>query len=256
MTSPSNPRILVTRSGADGQRLAQKVERLGCLAIHCPAVILTGPDNPDSVRRAILRQPKPDGVIITSPAGLVEAVSLLGVPWFNRQLLVVPGEATAKRARALGVVQLASPPGAGDSEAMLDLPALSRVAGQHWMILAAEGGRRLLEQVLLERGARVTRHHVYRRLPASMPHSAADVLAAREPLIVLLASAGALDWMQTMVDHDTWAYLSRQRVVAPSRRVATRARRAGCERVVQAGGADDASMLKAVVEVLKKDGFG
>lgn len=255
MISPNKPRVMVTRSVPEGQRLVRAIKGRGCDVIYCPAAVLVGAENTGDLRCAILDRPKPEGVIVTSPSGLVEAVKLLGAPWFNQQPLVVPGEFTAQRAKALGVVTAVSPPGSGDSEAMLALSQLSQVAGQRWLILAADGGRRLLEQALSGRGARVERHHVYRRLPAPLPAQATGAFQQHAPLIVLLASAGALAWMQNMVDDETWSYLARQTFIAPSKRVAVKARQAGCATILQASGADDAAMIDALDKVLCQDGF-
>ncbi len=256
MGGPAEIHVLITRSEPEGRQLAGKVAELGCHALRAPAVILGPAENREAVREAILEQPRPDGVIVTSPAGLQEAISLLGPGWFNQQPLLVPGPATAERARCLGVAEVVSPPASGDSEALLALPLLKRVGGQQWMILAAAGGRRLLEQTLAERGARVVRHHVYQRLPAPMPRRVGQLFRAREPMVLMLASAAALSWLRTMVDQEAWPYLSRQAAVAPSKRVARKAREAGFLHVVEAGGADDAAMLQALVEVLKQGGFG
>lgn len=256
MSASTTPQVLVTRSAPGGLRLCREIESLGLVAVPCPAVVLAAPEHPEQLRRAITKLPPPDGVIVTSPAGLVEAVQLLGPGWFCRQPLVVPGETTADRARALGITGVYSPPGSGDSEAMLNLPQLDQVSGQRWFILAAEGGRRLLETVLSQRGATVTRHHVYRRLAAPLTAGLLEALDGDAPLVVLLASAAALTWMQTMLDGRQWSRVIDQPVIAPSKRVAAQARTAGCRHVLQAEGADDRAMLTALVQVINRGGFG
>ena len=220
--------------------------------LHCPAVVLSGPEEPVALKKNILAMGPPSGVIITSPAGLAEAHRLLGASWLARQPLVVPGESTARKAVDLGVPTVISPPGSGDSEAMLALPVFESVAGQSWMILAAAGGRRLIEFSLRHRGARVTRFHIYQRRMASFSLTQQEHLARASAVITLLASAAAVDWLKSVLPDDGWRKIARGVVIAPSARVAALAREAGCDRVELASGADDQAMLAALARCTKQ----
>ncbi|WP_275576186.1 uroporphyrinogen-III synthase [Aquitalea magnusonii] len=56
------------------------------------------------------------------------------------------------------------PTAGSDSEALLALPQLADVAGQHWLIVRGQGGRALLADTLCARGAQVSLAEVYQRV--------------------------------------------------------------------------------------------
>ncbi len=96
------------------------------------------------------------------------------------------GRATTTALNAAGFPVVVSPQHSIDSEGLLALPQLRTVMGRHIILVKGQselGGRRLLEQTLTARGARVTTLECYRRAPL-MPD-----LATREALRELFAVA-------------------------------------------------------------------
>ncbi|HMA98990.1 MAG TPA: uroporphyrinogen-III synthase, partial [Wenzhouxiangella sp.] len=149
---------------------------------------------------------------------------------------------------SLGFKKVCHPSKGHASEDILALPALSQAQGLSVLILAAEGGRQIMDQQLAERGARVSRLHVYRRRPAPPPADLEEKLLCSSSAITLLASGGALSALESSLSAAAWSHLASGLMIAPSLRVATLARAAGVDQVEVADGADNRAMLSALAE--------
>jgi uroporphyrinogen-III synthase len=243
---PANTLFLVTRTNPDGQSLLQKLGELGEDAVHCPPVRLSGPDDPGSVAAQLLELLPVDRIIATSAEALRQAVALIGPTAFADTPTVVPGPGTARVARQLGLSKLAFPEQGGTSEAMLTLPELDQVNNFKVLILAAAGGRRLLESRLRERSARVKRVHVYQRHDQPLPDDLEDRILVSNDLVTLISSGGALEALHRQLSKNAWHQLAAGRVVVPSERVMQLACKLDCQQVINALGADDAAMLRSL----------
>jgi uroporphyrinogen-III synthase len=242
----SRPLILVTRSGAAGEALCRSLREHGETAEVFSPVRLEGPEDAPACRQSLLAMLPCDRLIAPSAEALRQAVSLVGIAPLRDHSLIVPGEGTAKVASELGFAKVSYPLSGGTSEDILDLPALQSVDGLQIVVLAAEGGRRTLGQELIKRGARVSRLHVYRRVPVAAPEDLEAGLMTAASVITLLASGGALSGLESAMSPAAWSHLLSGIMVAPSARVAAMARRSGAAHVEVAAGADDESMLSAL----------
>lgn len=238
-------RILVTRSGLDGQTLAARLARSGLSVSHYAPVRLDRATDPSAVRRELRDALPADCLVVPSGAALRELARLVDPAGLGPARIVVPGRGSARRAAELGFGPVVFPGSEGTSEQMLALPELTAVDGKRILILAAEGGRRLIEHTLRQRGAEVRRLHVYRRVPVEPSPEILEELAAASDLVTLLASGGALAGLRENLPPSAWEKLVGHDVIAPSARVAALAESAGCRQVTAAAGADDASMLAA-----------
>ena len=244
-TMQSSPLILVTRIGAAGQALRDRLLALGFQAEHFSPVRLIGPVDPAACRRELLAALPCDRLIVPSAEAMHRAVELVGIECLKNLPLIVPGRGSARLAEQSGFVDIAFPESGGTSEEILKLAGLQRVAGLRIVILAAADGRRTLGRQLAERGANVTRLHVYQRAPAPVPEDLEPRLLASESPITFLASGGALRALEGALQPATWSHLVSGAMVAPSERVATMARADGVHRVEVACGADDQAMIDA-----------
>ena len=243
--------ILVTRTGEEGQSLADSLRAAQLQVRHFAPVVLAGPEDEAVCRQALLAALPVDLLVAPSAQALRESIALVGIDILADLALVVPGRGTAEVARALGFRRVMHPTGGGTSEEILALPALQQVEGRRVLILAAAGGRTVIQQRLAERGAAVERLHVYRRLPQSVPEALAAELGTAADPIVLLASGGALQALFGTLARSTWSQLCAGLMIAPSERVAAQAREYGAEHVVSAAGADHQSMLRALASARK-----
>ena len=240
--------ILVTRSGPDGQALCRHLRAQQLPACHFSPVALAGPEDPVDCRDQLLAALPVDRVVAPSAEALRQCAGLVGADTLDHAVVIVPGAGTARQARSLGFDRVAYPAAGGTSEDILELPELQQMAGQRVLILAAAGGRRQIERTLAERGAEVHRLHVYQRLRQLPPPGMESRLQAAADPIVLLASGGALEALQTVLSPACWQHLRSGLVVAPSMRVARLASAAGWQQVAVATGADHAAMLTALAD--------
>jgi uroporphyrinogen-III synthase len=240
--------VIVTRTGSEGQQLAQRLTRRGLDALHLPLIRLEPVADGKGLRQAFRAVPRVDGLILTSREGVRQAAALGLLDALRTTPTVVPGEGTRALALELGLEQVDCPSApAGNSEAMLAMARLNRVHDQHWLILAARDGRRLLDTTLRARGAHVHRLTVYRRSREQPDPAAMDRLRRAERVTTLLASGSALDRLRADLPSDLWRKLCRGTMIVPSERLQARASALGIENPVMSAGASDDAMTAALI---------
>jgi uroporphyrinogen-III synthase len=130
-----------------------------------------------------------DALIATSPNAVRTAAALVRLGEFRGAVFAV-GSGSARALQRAGLAEVASPD-AMRSEGLLALPRL-RAVGEV-ALLTGEGGRNLIAPVLAQRGVRVHRVDLYRRVLRPIPLSAIKRVAAiPPPAALLLSSAEAL----------------------------------------------------------------
>lgn len=237
--------VLVTRPEPAGTDLAARLREQGWDAHAGSPFALAGPSDPGRARRRLLAALPADLIIFTSAAAIDRAVELVGADHFTGWIMV-PGAGTARAAVAAGLGEPRYPESGGTSEDLLGMPELDDPSGRKVLILAAAGGRRLLERTLVARGAEVSRVHVYRRVPAQLPESLEGSLKATSRVITLVSSGAALDGLAKKLSRQAWKRILAGALVAPSARLARRCRALGAARVIEAEGADEVAMVAAL----------
>ncbi|QDH71404.1 uroporphyrinogen-III synthase [Marilutibacter alkalisoli] len=174
--------------------------------------------------------------VFTSPAAVHAADALRPLREVADVRWIAVGAGTAAALRRAGAADVAHP-ARMDSEGLLALPALQRIAGTTIGLVTAPGGRGMLLPALQARGARVLRADVYAREPVPLPvHAIARLRTADAPLAVALSSGEALSRVLARLPADAAMKLRGARVLAASERLATIAREAGFDDVVIAAG--------------------
>ncbi len=170
MAAPKNllagVRVLVTRPHQQAEPLARLLEEAGASAVRFPVVEILDPEDSTALIAIIHRLAQFDIAIFISPNAVNKACNLI-----RQHLGDVPptvkiaciGRASAKALQHFGIEHPLTPAGRFNSEALLALPELQHVAGQHIVIFRGDGGRELLGNTLVERGASVTYAECYRR---------------------------------------------------------------------------------------------
>jgi len=155
------------------------------------------------------------------------------------------GAGTAAALRRAGIDAIA--PNRMDSEGLLALPGLQRLAGCTVGLVTAPGGREQIAPTLRQRGAQLRRADVYRRIalpPSARAMAALHALSA--PAWLALSSGAALDTLLPALPRDAAATLLRADVVAASERLAQLAHARGFRgRIVVAASARPADLLAA-----------
>jgi uroporphyrinogen-III synthase len=107
------------------------------------------------------------------------------------------GQGSLRALRDYGVTNVIAPQDRFDSEALLALPELKQIAGWRVVIFRGNGGRELLGDTLIARGAKVEYVTCYQR---ARPRQDATVLLAANPDAITVTSSEALGYLWAMLD--------------------------------------------------------
>ncbi|MBU0500693.1 MAG: uroporphyrinogen-III synthase [Gammaproteobacteria bacterium] len=234
--------VLVTRPFAQAEGLCESIEGLGWRSIPFPTIeIAPLCDNGPWHERDF------DLLIFVSKNAVIYGLPLLrGLKKSTR--IAVVGRGTARQLEEMGRHADILPDGRWDSEGLLAHPGLQAVEGQRVLILRGEGGRPLLADRLRSRGALVAYAEVYRRLVPEADVTSLITTWTERVDFVLATSNEILDNLHSLLGNDATALLQRTPVVVVSERGLGHARAKGCERVILARGADDESLVAAMLQ--------
>lgn len=154
-------RILVARPAAQSGRLLQLLAAAGGQGQSFPVMEIQ--PQPEALAHLPQQAAQADWLFFVSPSAIDVAWPTLQAQPLKAQLACV-GQASARRLAMLSGQDILFPTAGSDSEALLALPQLADVAGQHWLIVRGQGGRALLADTLRARGATVTLAEVYQRV--------------------------------------------------------------------------------------------
>ena len=131
-----------------------------------PVLEIRDTNYPRPLLDAIARLDEFDLAIFISPNAVEKAMARINATRkFPPSLTVVAvGQGTRNALRRFGVHDVTMPSGRFDSEALLEFAGIERSTGKHILIFRGDGGRELLGETLLKRGATVTYVECYRRV--------------------------------------------------------------------------------------------
>lgn len=243
--------VLVTRPVHQAQGLSSVLQALGARVLLFPTIEIVPTPVTELLLAPFSNGRRLDCLIFISPNAVEQGMNLIGraggVP--EGVTVAAVGKATARCLRERGITVGLVPEQGADSEALLALPALQQVAGQHILIVRGVGGRKLLGQTLEQRGARVEYAEVYRRtLPAAADNRLADWLAAGQVDVVTATSPAGLENLAALVESETKDSLLRLPLVVVSERMLQLAAGLGFKGPIRvAKGAGDDAVGDAVV---------
>lgn len=235
--------VLITRPGARAQALRTALERRGLAPCDLDAMRLERLEVDAERHRQVLERSL-DALLCVSPFA-VECLAALLTPrpaWFDSVRLFATGESTREAMRdTFGRDALAPHDGSAASEGLLALDELARIAGWRVLLARGEGGRRLLSDTLVARGAKLEELALYRRRLDTPAPPALARLRAGEYLALIVTSAEQLDHLAQWC---TCAARERTLIVS-SARLATLAEGSGFVRVRRAQDATPEALAQA-----------
>lgn len=236
--------IVITRPAGTAAAFARQVRAHGGVPLLLPGLALRAGEDIDRARTQLRAALHADDLLLfTSPAAVRFAAALAPLRTRATVLAVGQGSAAALRRHGLAVQ---APTRNQDSEGLLDLPALHDVRGRGVALIGAPGGRGLLQQRLVDGGARLREVWVYRRTAPRLDRRHIEAVRQLRPSArVLLSSAQALAHLHHALPAEAWARLCNAVAVASSERLETAAREAGFRHVRRAASAMPADLLAA-----------
>jgi len=245
--------VLVTRPEAQAEGLCRLIAAAGGRAIRIPAIAIEPAANSEPARHLLAQTW--DLMIYISRNAVEQSLPLLpdGRLPTEPQIAAV-GRATAAALAAAGRIPDLVPTERFDSESLLALPALRELRGARVLIVRGTGGRAVLGDALIERGAELAYAEVYRR---TLPKIDPTPLVARWRQNVQLATATSgevLDNLLTLVGPNGRKLLLATPLVVVSERTAVAARRMGFSRVELAERATDEAIVAALCHLVETPG--
>lgn len=240
-------RILVIRPSRQADQFIALLEQAGAQVCHTPVMSIEPIVDGQSIKNLILEVDNFDKAICVSGNAAELAIEWLDRYWPMQPVGIEFFAVGQQTAQILGAADIAalSPRGRQNSEALLALPELQDLSGQRVIVFRGRGGREILRDTLIERGARVDYCELYERVI-----NPEQVLLAREQLQqtdCLVAHSGEL---LTALGEQSGEPGADTVVVVPSERVAEIARELGYRNIVSAENALPESMLAALQKAL------
>lgn len=237
--------VLVTRPAAQAEHLCGLILGANGRPLPFPTVeIRPGPD-PRGARTLLTRDW--DLVIFVSTNAVDRALALgADGHWPGARHLAAVGRATALALEAAGRAPDLVPTGRYDSESLLAMPALARMADQRVLIVRGQDGRALLGDELSRRGAVVHYAEVYRRVIPDAPGAPLLQRWHRDVQVVTATSDEILRNLIALLGDAGLPLLLRTPLVVISTRSAETARDLGFEQVLVAERAEDSAILRAI----------
>ena len=247
----SHVRALVIRPQPQAQSLAQAIETAGGQAWVMPMLAINPLPETQAIKECLLLLDRFDLIIVTS-----RPAARLGLDLIDRYWPQLPhhlrwfaiGSGTAGELERFDIQVRHSSAGT-DSEALLDV--LGDVHGQRILMIKGAGGRPLLEEQLIDRGARVEKIEVYQRARPAYELNVNAVLKKLESHAINVILCGSGETLTNLGYYLPISYRARYRLLVPSERVAIEALSQGFEQVTNTGGASNDLMLQALVDLFQ-----
>lgn len=235
-------RIVVTRPAGQAETLADLIRVAGGAPIVFPVIEIRDVADVKPLATLIDRLDEFDFAVFISANAVAKAMNLVQSrrAWPDRVRVATIGKGSEKALKRFGFADIVAPTGRFDSEALLELAPLADVAGKRVVIFRGDGGRELLGDTLVARGASVEYAECYRRVRPDVDVAPLLKLWARGELdAVTVTSSEGLHNLYDMVGKLGQQWLRRTPTFAPHARIAANARALGLERVVETGPGDE-----------------
>ena len=257
----SGKRILVTRPSGQAGGLSALIRAAGGEPLEVPAIEIRDLANLAdlaSFHAAADRLESFDFAIFVSRNAVRKALELLrarrgGKAWPAHLRVATIGGGSRAELEAQGFAGVIAPPAfsalsaRSDSEALLLLPELSNLTGKRIVVFRGDGGRNLLGDTLVARGASVEYAACYRRvLPEGGAARLAAAWAGGEVHAVTVSSSEGLANLLEMLGAGGAERLRGAALFVPHPRVADDAARRGLVEAIVAG-PGNAEMAAALV---------
>lgn len=247
MTAPplAGRGVVITRPLDQAGGLAALVAASGGEALVYPALeILDAPDLAP-LNALVDRLDSFDLAVFISPSAVQKAMNLVrgrrgATPWPAALRVAAIGRGSRRELERQGFDVVIAPAAHADSESLLALPEMREVRGKRVVVFRGDGGRELLGDTLVARGAEVTYAECYRRSrPATDTGPLLRAWARGGVHAVTAASGEALANFFDMVGKLGQSWLRATPVFASHERIAAQARQMGIADVRVAGPGDE-----------------
>ncbi len=251
MSKPLNgAHILVTRPAHQAEHLSLLIEEQGGVAVRFPTLAIVALDDTRTVQSTLSQLDKYQWLVFVS-ANAVTMHDYYSVSdkikKFKSVRIAAIGKATAQALVQAGLTVDLVPESGYNSEALLAMPELQQMTGQHCLIVRGEGGREELATTLRRRGATVEYLDVYKRIIPGIDNSQVSLLLAQDKLDIITVTSGeALQNLVIMLKGEHHHQLFEVPLVVVSDRIRQIAADMGFIRIAVANSPSDVAILETV----------
>lgn len=234
-------RIVVTRPSGQAAGLARLVREAGGVPILFPAIEILPPSHAEALAAVLARLERFDLAIFISRNAVHWGLAALGRAWPAQVRVAAVGAGTARALAERGIGGVIAPHGPqADSEALLARPELGDMRKRRVLIFRGEGGREVLREGLVARGAAVEYAECYRRArPQADGAAIAAAWARGEVDAATVNSVEALENLCALLGEAGVRAARATPLLVPHPRVARAAAALGFERILVCGPGDE-----------------
>lgn len=241
--------VLVTRPAGQADALIGALLERGFSPVHLPLLAIQAIDPlPGAQRQRVLDLERFEHLIFVSANAARIGLDCIQDCWPQLpvgQRYWAVGESTALSLEAAGLTA-ERPVEDMSSEGLLALPGLRNLHNQRVLIVKGEGGRRLIEETLRQRGAEVESLQCYRRAAvAHDPVKTLSLIESSQVSLILISSGEGLEILSGLLRPQEHTKLASIPLIVPSPRVVKLAEQLGWQRVQLADNASDPAVLAA-----------
>lgn len=189
--------ILLTRPGGISEQLKRNIIDAGGRALHLPSLEIHAVTEPGVVKQLLAGLTAFDILVFVSTNAVKYACELFPeiVSKANDKIIFAIGSGTNEELQTAGFIEVIYTNSNTGSEALLALDELQQknILNRKIMIMRGEGGRELLGETLLARGAEIQYVELYSRAkPQLEPVIISDMWLIERPDAVVVTSADGL----------------------------------------------------------------
>ena len=227
--------IVITRPAEQSAELVALVAQQGGRPIVFPAIEILDVEDRGALDAIVDRLDTYDLAIFISPNAVSRGYEAIRArrdfPPHLKVATVGPG--SAARLASFGLGPVIAPEEGADSESLLRLPELTHVVDRRIVIFRGTGGRELLGDTLIARGAAVDYAECYRRArPQTGVEALINAWAAGEIDAVVMTSSEGLRNLHDVIGSIGRQHLAATPLFVPHRRIAHTANALGLQDVV------------------------
>ena len=227
--------VLVTRPAHQAVHLAELIVAAGGKPVLFPVLEILDTADLQPLYALIDRLDEVDMAIFISPNAVNKAMNLIKS---RRELpgglqIAAIGRGSSKELKHFGITDIIAPTARFDSENLLEMPEMQAVQGKRVVIFRGDGGREVLGDTLIARGAQVEYAECYRRSRPDVP--AGNLLrqwSRNEINAVTVTSSEGLRNLYDMLGKLGRQWLKSTPVFVPHERILAVAHELGLERGV------------------------
>jgi uroporphyrinogen-III synthase len=234
-------RVVLTRPAGQAGQLAAMIQASGGEPVQFPTLEILEATDLRPLAALIARLDAFDLAVFISANAVDKGLAQVRArrSWPPELRVAAVGHASARELQRHGFDAVIAPAQGFDSESLLALPELTHVAGKRIVIFRGEGGRELLAQTLVARGAAVEYAECYRRgRPRADAAPLVDLWQRHQLDAFTVTSGEALANLVEMLGESGGQCLRTTPLFVPHERIAAAARALGAVTVVLTGPGD------------------